>query len=445
MALAAGFGLAGSAFAANSDSLQQKVDTLEKELAELKVQMQDRNADLLDALVAREALSQSADTGVTAGYDNHFFIKTTDDNFRLDFGARMQFRHTYGMLDSAGQDNGVSSSRFEIERNRFYVTGKAMKNISFMLQLDIDDDGDHSADLYNAWVAYAFSPEFGLRFGCNDLQYGKQRPTSSGKFMGIDRMMVAQVYDMGRSTGVEAFGSLPVGDVKMAYSAGLFNGLKDEENTGLEDSDNNPVFVSRVMIPLMGTVKDFSNESDLAYHKTPAMMIGASYAFANNKDQDGLAGSDTLGILVLKQDGTYGTASGEGEVNMFGADLSYKCNGFSATLEGFYQRATFDNLVAGVDGVAFDNLGWIAQAGQFIDPEKFELFARIGGVSVDCDEDMYEYSGGWNYYINGQDLKLSMDITYIDELVNTSSTANYNQGVNGESLFLVRTQLQFQF
>ncbi len=452
MALAAGFGLAGSAVAASGDALQQKVDSLEKELTELKVQMQQRNSELLDELVAREGVSQSAETGLTAGYDKGFFIKTQDDVFRLNIGARLQFRHTYGLMDSTGSNSDTSSSRFELERTRLMFSGQAMKNVTFMVQLDVDDDGNsnasdtgHNADLYNAWVAYTVSPEFGLRFGCNDLQYGKQRPTSSGKFMGIDRMMTTQIFDMGRSTGVEAFGSIPVGDVKMAYSAGVFNSLGDNDKTKLADNDNNPAFVSRIMIPVMGTVKDFSNESDLAYHTSPVMMIGASYAFANNKVEGGTAGTDTLGVLAAAQNGTIGSVTGQGKVNMLGADISYKCKGFSATLEGFYQRATFDEAIVGYDGTAFDNLGWTAQAGQFIVPEEFELFARVGGVSVDCDEDMYEYSGGWNYYINGQNLKLSMDLTYIDELVNRSSTANYNQGVNGESLFLVRTQLQFQF
>ncbi len=466
MALAAGFGLTGSAMASGNDALQQKVDSLEKELAELKVRMQDRNADLLDELVAREGLSQSADTGLTAGYDKHFFIKSADDEFRLNFGARLQFRHTYAQMDSAGTSN-VDASRFELERTRLMFSGKAMKNLSFLVQLDVDDDGNstaggadtgHNADLYNAWVAYAFSPDFGVRIGCNDLQFGKQRPTSSGKFMGVERLMPVQVFDLGRSTGIEAFGSMPVGDVKVAYTAGVFNSLADNDVVTDGNNDNNPVLVARVMVPLMGSVKDFSNESDLAYHNNPVMMIGASYAYANNMADGGNAGTDSYSVLATRQDGTWSTLSGQGKVSMLGADVSYKCKGFSATVEGFYQRANFDDTtidaansaaltdgLAEYTGAAYDTLGWYAQAGQFLVPEKFELFARVGGVDIDCNDDMYEYTGGWNYYINGQDLKLSMDVTYIDEVVNDSSTANYNMGELGESLFMVRSQLQFQF
>ena len=85
-----------------------------------------------------------------------------------------------------------------------------------------------------------------------------------------------------------------------------------------------------------------------------------------------------------------------------------------------------------------------AQAGYFVVPKKLELVSRVGGVHIDNTNDSYEFAGGWNYYIYGQDLKLSMDLTYIDDLPITSSSANFD-GVQNNSLMMLRTQLQFQF
>ena len=65
-------------------------------------------------------------------------------------------------------------------------------------------------------------------------------------------------------------------------------------------------------------------------------------------------------------------------------------------------------------------------------------------VHVDHANDSYEYSGGWNWYLSGQDLKLSMDVTYIDDLPLISGTPGFD-GVQNNSLLLVRTQLQFHF
>ncbi len=457
-------------FAANAvaeDSLQQKVDTLEQEVASLKAQMSQRNAELMAELVSREQTTQAADSGLTAGYDKNFFIKSSDDEFRLNIGGRLQFRHTYSQVSHGGYQNedgdnvSTDGSRFELERGRVIFSGHAMKNLKYQVQLDVDSDGSNAVRLYNAYAAYSFMPEFGIKAGFDDLAYGKQRICSSGKFMGMERMMVTNVFDLGRSTGVEGFGTLDMGDAKLGYRAGLFNGLKDDNDTTTAGSDNNPIFVGRIELPLMGaTAKDFSNESDLAFHENPVMMIGAGYVYANERSENNnySGEDDNFAVLAPTIDGGYTSISrAQGEFNMFSADVSYKCNGFSATVEGFYQSSSLtdatlaqldsngDPLSDTVDGDEFENLGWYAQAGQFIIPEKFELFARMGGVDIDNAGEMYEYSGGWNYYINGQDLKLTMDITYIDELVSRSSSANYDMGVLGESLFLVRSQLQFQF
>ena len=459
MMLIASMGLSGSVFAASTDALQQKVDNLEKELADLKVQMEDRNAELMDQLVERDNLSQAADTGLTAGYDKSFFIKSADDEFRMNIDARIQLRHTYSDASHGKTTDGKEGdvSRFELERTRLIFSGHAMKNLKYLVQFDLDDDGNHNAELYSGWVAYSFSPEFGLKAGCNDLQFGKQRATSSGKFMGVDRMMVVQNFQVDRSTGIEAFGQF--GDM-MNYSVGVFNGFGDGDAVKASNSDNNPAVVGRLMFPLLGaTVKDFANESDLGYHESPVMMIGASFAYSNNLNEnnavDGKEGfnvltSDSTGSIIDADD----LVNAECEVTMLAADVSFKYKGFSTTVEGFYQNAEYaDDVVSTYNtanpmatmGSSYQNMGWYAQAGQFLVPEKFELFARLGGISVDNGGDMYEYSSGWNYYINGQDLKLSMDVTYIDELANESSTANYNQGELGESLFMVRSQLQFQF
>ena len=148
---------------------------------------------------------------------------------------------------------------------------------------------------------------------------------------------------------------------------------------------------------------------------------------------------------------------------MFGADASYKCRGLSVTLEGYYQHVNLDNGewsysnqfdtnrnaldVFGnevIDGDEYDNFGWYAQTGYFLVPKVFELVSRVGSVCLDNCNDSYEYAGGWNWYLYGQDLKLSMDLTYIDDLPIVNSNTNY-YGVQNNSLFLIRTQLQFMF
>ena len=473
--LAAMMGIISVASAASTQDLEAKVESLEKELSTIKTQMENRNAELLSELIEQKDMGLSADSGLTAGYDKNFYIKSADDEFRLDIKGRLQLRHTYtdvshgdySELDENGdrQDVSTDSSRFEFERTRLMFSGYAMKNLKFFVQLDMDDDNGHNAYLYSAWLAYSFTKEFGLRAGSNDCLFGKQRPSSSGKFMAADRGLVPYTFDMGRMTGIEAFGDLPMGETKLNYRVGLFEGLADNNDTKAGNSDNNPVFVARLALPLLGaTTKDFSNESDLGYHENPVAMIGVSYAYANEMNEENYAGGidDNYKIVAPvtldgARDGYRHLGGYQGNVEMFGADVSYKYKGFSATVEGFIQNASPDSAYApdydnddttenGIFGESINNMGWYGQVGQFIMPEKFEIFGRVGGLDIDSSGEMYEYTGGFNYYISGQNLKVTMDLTYVEEMpgASISSGGNY-QGEAGEALMMVRSQLQFQF
>ena len=207
------------------------------------------------------------------------------------------------------------------------------------------------------------------------------------------------------------------------------------------------------------TPSDFKNESDLAHHENPVAQIGASFAYTNDRNENHFAGgeSDHFEVLAAGGDGKTNIVEAGGEVTMVATDYSYKHQGFSANLEGFYQHTDLDSgEVAfehdfgsardafGLDAYDFDNWGWTAQAGYFIVPKTFELAGRISGVCVDNSNNSYEYAGGWNWYLAGQDVKVSMDVTYIDDLPMVSASPNFD-GIQNNSLFLVRTQFQFMF
>jgi hypothetical protein len=463
---------------ADDAGLQAELQALKNRVAELETQQQmtaeERNADLLEQLVKEmDARPRAAaDTTLTAGYDKRFFIKSADDQFLLEFDTRFQFRHTYGLtddcerkLDNEGRpvSDGVDSSAngFELERAKLILKGHVLKDVNYRIQIEMDDEAGEGD---NAWlqeyeVSYSFMPELGVRVGRYKSAFGKQENTSSGRLMMVDRSLANEVFNISRGTGIEIFGACPIGDTKLHHRIGIFNGFRDEQNNPLMGNDNNPAVAARVVVPLMGaTPADFVNESDLSYHENPVAQVGVNFAYANIKTEDHYAvGSDTsYTVLVKNNDGLSDTVTPGGEITMFGADVAYKCNGLSLILEGFYQHAdldgdaTFDDSFGsardalGIAGMAYDNYGWTAQAGYFMVPNTFELVSRIGGVCVEDTNNSYEYAAGWNWYLSGQDLKISMDVTYIDDLPIISSTPNF-VGVQNNSLFMIRSQLQFQF
>ena len=478
-----------AAYGAGDASLQAQVEALQQRVLELEAQqsqemVQQRNAELLRQMVSELASSpyrQAQDTGLTAGYDKGFFIKSADDQFMLKFGTLMQFRHSYLLSDDGDKNrdaeglvplmSGVptvdsSGNAFELERARIYLKGHVLKDVNFRVQLELDDDSTDIGVLQEYEASYSFMPELGVRLGRYKLPFGKQETSSAGRLMMVDRSLANEVFNISRAVGVELFGQCPVMDNNIHYRMSVFNGFRDERNGTLAANDNNPAVAARLVMPLLGANPgDFANESDLKGYEQPAAQVGVSFAYANARTEDHFAGgSDTAYTVLAKNlDGRTDTFSAGGEVTMLGADVAYKCNGLSLILEGFYQHADLDSReimstgtfgtarddmngdrILDINGLELDNYGWNAQAGYFLIPGKFELVSRVGGVHTDNTNDCYEYAGGWNYYIAGQDLKLSMDVTYIDDLPIMSGAANY-AGMQNNSLFMIRSQLQLQF
>jgi len=475
--------LASTAYCAGDaqlDTQQSQIEALQKRVEQLESQLTQEATQQRYAEVMRQVLSeagtsqfgQAQDTGLTAGYDKRFFIKSNDDQFRFGIDTILQFRHSYaesddgdGKLDSEGQrvvgDDGVdpSASAAELERARIKFSGHVMDNLNYMIQLEMDDDSEDDVKLIDYVLSYSEMPELGIKVGRYIGAFGRQYQSDVGKMMMIDYSLANSVFNIGRNTGVELFGNIePVSD-KIYYRLGVYNGFRDIGSRPFADNDNNPAGAMRIAVPLLGaTPADFANESDLQGHENPVMQIGGSVAYANTTSEDNFAGGidDNYTVLVRNADGRSDTVSPSGEVTMIGLDAAFKSNGLSLLAEGFYQHASLDGDTAftndfgsardliGIDGLDVDNTGWHAQAGYFIVPKKLELVSRVGGVHIDNSNDSYEFAGGWNYYFYGQDLKLSMDLTYIDDLPITSSATNFD-GVQNNSLMLLRTQLQFQF
>ena len=88
------------------------------------------------------------------------------------------------------------------------------------------------------------------------------------------------------------------------------------------------------------------------------------------------------------------------------------------------------------------------QAGYFLPipglEKKLEAVARVGGISVNTEgsEGTWIYSGGLNYYFEGNRVKLQTDVTKITEV--PISAGGWLGNVNDDAL-IWRVQLQVAF
>lgn len=399
---------------------------------------------------------------LNAGYDNGFFIRSGQD-FMLKINGMMQARYTlYQPSNERNYDHNsplygqnVPNERSAGDFNRIHLafSGYAYDpNFTYRLELAADDTA--TVSMYYAWMNYKFIDAAQLRVGVYKLPFGRQETTSDQKLMFVDRSMANEVFNAGRSMGFMLHGSLL--DRRVDYGVSVSNGLKTNfDATDNPDATNaldvNPAVTGRaVWHALYDQIgRDFESESDLEYHKKPALDFGTSYAF--NKDNGDVHNVPLLyGVQPKNQGigGGFGVADPYGTtVNQWGADAAFKYLGFAAQAEYFLRMTdthpgTAWALGSGQDDSSHQQGGYV-QAGYFIIPQKLELAGRVGGIWDTNGNNVWEYEGGVNYYIRGNNLKLQADVTKIYELPLSSNRMDWaNQN---DDVVLFQLQLQASF
>jgi hypothetical protein len=201
----------------------------------------------------------------------------------------------------------------------------------------------------------------------------------------------------------------------------------------------------------------FTCPADLEYHTSPALDFGFHYAFTQEEY------ASTMRIPFPRRsffrDGGFGLTSGDGlQINQFGWDAGFKFMGFSATGEYVIR---IQDVIAGShppfaplyqltgDGSTNVQHGAYVQCGYFLPipgvEKKLEAVTRIGGLSTLAGEQegTWEYTGGLNYYIQGNKVKLQTDVTKVSEVPISSSSYGL-ANVNDDAL-IWRVQLQVAF
>ena len=466
----------------NSQRLQQEISILQKRIAKLEAQtseqaIQQNNARLVRQVISRldQEISVSSNSNITAGYDRGFFVKSPDDQFRLQINALGQIRYLFsrvndgsGDIDKEGIEHrganvtDTDASAFEIDRVQLLLHGDVRENLRYHILLESSDTYNNGTVRIREYeLACSFVGEFGIKIGRFKEPFGAQGRRPDEYTLAIDRAVATEVFTLGRGTGVETFGVFGESSTRACYRVGIFNDFDDEGAGPFEDNDNSPSFAGRLGVLLnSATEEDFINESDLEFHEKAVAQFGVSYGFANDVNETNASGGKSSNYRVLAR--TRETLLPiplflGGTCNVFGMDVAYKHQGFSFLMEAFFQHIHFNDDFTythefgsqrdalGILKNRNNNEGWFAQAGYFIVPKTFELFGRVGAIYVqDNKNDCYEGTFGWNWYVSGEDLKLSMDVVLLDDLPIVDPEANYD-GIEKQALTMIRSQLQFKF
>ncbi len=456
-------------------ALQSQLGSEETELARQEL-MREQIREILSEEEFRESLMPST---VMAGYDNGFYIRSSDDLFSLKINGRIQFRWTHYATRASNRYLSPGRQRndrtgFDVQRLRLGFSGNVYdENLTYRIELQSDAGDEGTADLRYAWVNYRFEDEFQITAGIFKIASTRGQMTSSANLQFVDRSVMDAVFQLDRGLGVRFWGQLF--DKRLDYYVDVVNSFNGASNrtitTDPAELDGNPGIVGHLVWHVLGEFqdpnasrkmapgRDMRSQADHEHHESPALDLGFHYAF--NEDE----GDRRTSRIPVPLPRGFGPRGGFGlvrshglQIHQFGFESAFKYRGFSAT--GEYILRTLDVrrggrqpftplwLLTGDDSTNAQH-GAYVQVGYFLPipglERKLEAVARVGGISALAggQEGTWEYAGGLNYYIKEDKVKLQADVTKVSE-VPISSSSHSLANVNDDAL-IFRVQLQVAF
>jgi len=434
----------------------QEIDTLRKQLsAQEEGRLNKARAEEIRQMV-KEILSDKEFTDkifqptLQAGYDHGFFIRTADDAFYLKTRIRTQFRYS-GINRQSDNRNILNdahvhdSNDFEWERYRIYFTGWLWeKNLKYVVYLDGSTNrGGNNVGFGDAYFDYQYAKDHAIQWGQFLLPFGKQGVNASTyNQMFVDYSIAHATFQAGQSLGI-----MPHGDIipkKLSYAWGVFNGANNSGN-GSDTLDSRMATSGRLVYHAIPGY-DEVDETDLIYHEKPAMDVGGSFLYNSNYNEPGMNLAYAVADSIRSGRGGYATSADRGsDVLQFGADVGFKYKGLSVTGEYYYRYVDSDywwspwnRLTVRGRGTGSPQGGYV-QAGYFIIPKKLEVAARLAGVWGFGDDQCWEEAVGVNYYLKGQALKISADVSRIEEAPVTNRAIDT---IQNDDMLMYRVQIQ---
>ena len=159
------------------------------------------------------------------------FLRSADDNFRLEFGGRLQSDFDAAEAGTRTLTGPFLDSQFLIRRARVDVDVIFYKWIRAKIQTELTE----GFSLKDAYIDLAFMPELHLRTGQFYVPFSLEEFGTSDNFIDfIERSLLNPLTPM-RDRGVEIWGDLMGGII--TYHLGGFNGTREDTSDNNGDKD----------------------------------------------------------------------------------------------------------------------------------------------------------------------------------------------------------------
>jgi phosphate-selective porin len=409
-----------------ADSVGQSEAERLKNLEDAVRQLQQRNADLereVKQLKSKEA-SNPADakfkTKIT--YDGKTYVEKAvpeekppvyvqqrGPELKLVLGGYVQINFEDGDVSAFEGRFGQTAlkDRFRLRRARINLTGDFAEQFDFKVEGDFENsDGINSnrtafeaTDIFVNWHQFA---EANVKAGQWKAPFGLEQLTPDPSLIIIERSLPTGAITPERQIGVQLWGKpfaniWPDGKDLLTYYAGIFNG----NGRNITNNDNNNfMYVGRLESTLF---KGF-------FGKDSSLKLGADVL--NSRDDAGTNISQSLNLLV-NSDGSLSpfvlpTAD---ERTAWSVDAWFKLGPFDLIGE-YLEEYVNGRTVNGVPGMPdFTTNGYYITAVYYLIPKKLQAAVQWQDLNPGQrgSDGIHSITGGLNYYIHGDDLKLMVN------------------------------------
>lgn len=355
--------------------------------------------------------------------------------------------------NGSGAEGDDTTTNFNFRRNRIALMGKYGDMLSLYVQteftedpnvgtLGVSDNTGTEFQMLDAVMRFKFNDAFKVNVGKFKYGFSRENLEACEMPLTLDRsLFIRAPYVSTRDMGVGVWGN--VLEDKVQYRADVMEGRKAGD-TGNPDSS--------FRYTVRGHVSLLDAESDYGYKgtymgKKQVLTVGAAYQYEPNVVYGNPANSsDKADYQAWTIDGFFeypveavGTFTLSAAYADYDLDESYKT--------AIDAMANPDTDAIGLNG---EKNGWYVKAGYMLPNLPIQFFGRyeqwsFAALNNIYDQDVTWYGGGVNYYIWGQNLKLTAELSHTD--FDKEGVVSGPQGTNlkSEDFTSFVTQLQLLF
>lgn len=332
---------------------------------------------------------------------------------KLDYKGQFQLR---ARDEGGGTDGDDSAMEFNFRRNRLALMGSYGPNFGLYVQTEFNednnidpltvDDGDESDfQILDAVFRFKLDERANVWVGKFKYNFTRENLEACEMPLTLDRsLLIRAPFVTTRDKGVALWGN--VLDGKLQYRADVMNGRNDSDSA----PDSNFRYSVRGHVSLLEPEKDYGYKGTYL-GKKKVLTVGAAYQMEKDvayADEAGAADAVDYQAWTADLFFEYPTA-GAGTFTASTAYVDYD-------LDDAYQGSDPDSGAIGVNG---EKNGYYVKAGYLLPTLPLQLFGRFENWSFAQLDGIYDqevdwYGAGLNYYLRGQDLKLSLEYSVTD-------------------------------